>query len=186
MSWNRIGCLCVLEALAAVSIGCSGGDPLDYETAMSLVKERQTDPISLTFSASPPAQGGANITDAYARLVDAHVITCTNTEAMGKICQPGPAGESALTPVGSAELSLNAGRWVPSTITSISRSGGSTASAEVRMRFELSPLYRDFEDSFDAIQIWAGKSPIENKKEGKMAHAVFQRYEDGWHLESLT
>jgi len=185
MSWNRFGSLCVLAALATISTGCSGGDPLDYETAMSLVKERQTDPVKLTISASPPAHGGAAVTDAYVRLMDAHVINCTTTEVMGKICQPGPAGEE-ITPVGSAELSLNAGHWVPSTITSISRSTGSSATAEVRMRFELSPLYRDFEESFDAIQVWAGKSPIENKKEGKMAHAVFQRYEDGWHLESLT
>lgn len=185
MSWNRVGFLCVLAALATVSTGCSGGDPLDYETAMTLVKERQTDPVKLTFSAAPPVHAGANVTDAYARLTDAHVINCTTTEAMGKICEPGPAGED-ITPVGSAELSLNAGRWVPSTITSISRSVGSGATAEVRMRFELSPLYRDFEESFDTLQIWAGKSAIENKKEGKMAHAVFQRYEDGWHLESLT
>ena len=104
---------------------------------------------------------------------------------MGKICQPGPAGD-ALTQVGSAELAVVAGRWVPASITSISRSVGSSATAEVRLRFELSPLYRDFENAFDAIQLWAGKSPIESKKEGRVAHAVFQRYEDGWHLESLS
>ena len=104
---------------------------------------------------------------------------------MGKICQPGPAGD-AVTQVGSAELAVVAGRWVPSAITSISRSAGSSATAEVRMQFEMSQLYRDFEDAFDAIQIRAGSSPVENKKEGKIAHAVFQRDDDGWHVESIS
>jgi hypothetical protein len=186
MSLKTAVSVCVLAAFATVSSGCRSGEPIDNETAMNLIKDRNTDPVKLTFSASPPQNASATVTDAYTQLIDAHVITCTTTVGMGKICQPGPAGD-AVTQVGAAELSIVAGRWVPASITTISRPVGSSgATAEVRLTFELSPLYRDFENAFDAIQLYAGKSPIENKREGKMAHAVFQRYEDGWHLESLT
>lgn len=185
MRLKTVVTVCALAAIAAVSSGCRSGDPIDYETAMGLIRDRNTEPVKLTFSASPPANAGPTVADAYTALIDAHVIACTTTAAMGQICQPGPAGD-ALTQVGSAELAVVAGRWVPAAITSISRSVGSSATAEVRLRFEMSPLYRDFENAFDAIQLSVGKSPIDSKREGKMVHAVFQRYEDGWHLDSLS
>jgi hypothetical protein len=175
----------LLAVTAIISSGCHTAEPIDYETAMNLIKDRNTEPVKLTFSASPPSNAGPSMTEAYNQLIDAHVIACTTTPAMGKICQPGPTGDS-LTQVGSAELAIVAGRWVPAAITSIARSVGSSATAEVRLRFEPSPLYRDFESAFDTIQLWGGKSPIESKKEGKVVRAVFQRYEDGWHLESLS
>lgn len=184
MNFRIISSMCVMAAVSFALIGCRS-DPIDNDTALGLLKDRNTEPVKLTFSASPPADAGSSITDAYNRLIDAHVITCTSTKVMGKICQPGPAGD-ALTQVGSAEIALVAGRWVPSAINSISRSTGTTATAEVRMTFEMSPLYRDFENAFDAIQLWAGRPPVDNKKEGKIVHAVFQREEDGWHLESVS
>lgn len=184
MSFQRAACVCALTAL--VLSGCRTGDPIDYDTAVALLRDRNTEPLKIVFSASPPAKAGNERTaEAYDRLIDAHVIQCTDTRAMGKICEPGPAGEG-LTLVGSTELSLVAGRWVPASITHISRSGDGTASAEVRMTFEPSPLYRDFENSFDDIQQSAGVSAIEYKKEGKTVHAVYQHLEDGWHLESVS
>ena len=178
-------CCVIVAGLSTLMTACRSGEPIDYETALGLLKDRTTDPVKLTFSASPPPDATPAISQAYDRLIDAHIITCTSTKGMGKICQPGPAGE-AVSQAGSAELAVIAGRWVPSAIASISRSAGSSATAEVRMQFEMSELYREFEDAFDTIQIRAGKSLLDNKKEGKMAHAVFQRDEDGWHVESVS
>src|SRR5260370_37014140 len=93
--------MCALAVIAALSSGCRSGEPIDYETAMSLVRDRNTEPVKLTFSASPPPNAGPSVTDAYNALIDAHVIACTSTPAMGKICQPGPAGD-ALTQAGPA------------------------------------------------------------------------------------
>lgn len=185
MSQKILVAASALALFSTIFIGCRSGQPIDYDTALGLLKDRNSEPVRLTFSASPPANAGAGVMDAYERLIDAHVLACTNTAAMGKVCQPGPAGD-ALTQTGASELALVAGRWVPASITSISRSVGTSATAEVRMTFEMSPLYRDFEDAFDTIQIWAGKSVIESKKEGKIAHAVFQRDDDGWHLENVS
>src|SRR2546423_1541349 len=108
MSLKTTASVCLLATIAALSIGCRGGDPIDYETAMSLIKDRNTEPIKLTFSASPPSNAGPSVMDAYSQLIDAHVITCTSTQVMGKICQPGPAGD-ALTQVGAAEMAIIAG-----------------------------------------------------------------------------
>jgi len=172
-------------AAGAVLVGCGGGNPLDADTAMALLKDRNAEVVKFTFSASPPRTADdPQITRAYERLVQDHVIQCTSTEAMGKICQPGPAGE-AITLVGTTDLSLNAGRWVPSSVVSISRSGGSSAVVEIRMSFEPSPLYRDFESTFDDIQTVAVKTGSENLKNGKTVHATYQRDEEGWHLVSV-
>jgi hypothetical protein len=177
--------ICALATVAAMVSGCRGGDPLDADTAMALLRERNMEAVKFTFNTTPPRPtDDARVVQAYARLIDAHVIECTATEALGKICQPGPAGE-ALSLVGTTELQLNAGRWVPSTITNISRSGGGNAVAEVHMSFEPSPLYRDFENSFDDIQSLGGKPGVENARNGKTVHATYQRSEDGWHLASV-
>jgi hypothetical protein len=173
---------CAIAAGAILS-GC-GGNPLDADTAMALIKDRNTEVVKFTFSASPPRTANdPQITRAYERLIQDHVIQCTSTEAMGKICQPGPAGE-AITLLGTTDLSLNAGRWVPSTIVGISRSGSSSAVVEVRMSFEPSPLYRDFESTFDDIQP-AGTKTTESLKNGKTVHATYQRDEEGWHVVSI-
>jgi hypothetical protein len=172
-------------AASAILGGCRGGNPLDPDTAMALLKDRNTEVVKFTFSASPPrTTDDPQITRAYDRLIDAHVIQCTSTQAMGKICQPGPAGEAIML-VGANDLSLNAGRWVPSTIVGISRSGSSSAVVEVRMSFEPSPLYRDFESTFEDIQPVAVKTGAESMRNGKTVHATYQRDEEGWHLASV-
>jgi hypothetical protein len=177
--------ICALATVAAILGGCRGGDPLDADNAMALLRERNIEAVKFTFNTTPPRPtDDAQVVQAYARLMDAHVIECTANEALGKICHPGPAGE-ALSLVGTTELELNAGRWVPSAITNISRSGSASAVAEVHMSFEPSPLYRDFESSFDDIQSLGGKPGIENVRNGKTVHATYQRSEDGWHLASV-
>jgi hypothetical protein len=177
--------ICALATVAAILAGCRGGDPLDADTAMALLRERNIEAVKFTFNTTPPRPtDDAQAVQAYARLMDAHVIECTATEALGQMCHPGAAGE-ALSLAGATELDLNAGRWVPSTITNISRSGSGSAVAEVRMSFEPSPLYRDFESSFDDIQSFGGKPGIENARNGKTVHATYQRSEDGWHLASV-
>ncbi len=184
----RLFFICGLLWAIVPTSGCRQADPLDSETAVGLLKDRNTEPIKLVFSASPPISAEGRAVEAYDRLIDAHVLTCSATQAMGKICQPGPAGD-VLTQEGTSELSLTAGRWVPATILSISRSGDSSAAAEVRMKFEPSPLYRDFETAFDQIQLGTGSSGAsvaDYKKEGKIVHAMYQRSDDGWRLESLN
>src|SRR5271166_1059261 len=180
MSLKPIVFLGAVAAFAATLSGCRTGNAIDYDTAVALLKDRNVEPVKLTFSASPPRNGDLRIQQAYERLSDAHVIACSDTESMGKICQPGPAGE-ALTLENATELSIIAGRWVPAVISNISRSGES-ATAEVRMTFEPSPIYRDFESAFDDIQEAGGRSPVD--KNVKTVRAVYQRFDDGWHLDS--
>jgi hypothetical protein len=176
----------VAVAAALLLASCRSGDPIDYETAIALLKDRNTEPVKLTFSASPPSTGvSARAAQAYDQLADAHVLNCESTQSLGKLCQPGPAGD-AVAQVGSTELAVVAGRWTPENILSISRSGGSLATAEVRMRFEPSPLYRDFEAAFDQIQLATGKTPLDAAMQSKTVRASYQHYEDGWHLEAVN
>jgi hypothetical protein len=186
MYWKgemRSTALIGILVLLATLFGCGGGDPLDYETAMNLLRERATDPIRTSFSASPRFDTqDEKVSQAYQRLIDSHVIQCKTGATMGTICEPGPAGD-ALTQNGATDLTLVAGRWAPSAIVSLRRSGRASAQADVRMIFEPSEVFREFEDAFDQIQM--PSATLSARKQGKMARVVFQRYEDGWHVESI-
>jgi hypothetical protein len=164
--------------------GCGGGEPLDSETALGLIRDRNTDPVQTRFSAVPQMDRQDNrMAQAYLHLMEAHVIEC-HTSSLGTICEPGVSGQG-ITLSGANELMLNAGHWVPVTVLSISRTGRNRATAEVRLTFEASQLYAEFESDFDSVQTVEAAQALGNKKQGWNAHAVFQHYDDGWHLESI-
>ncbi len=94
-------------------------------------------------------------------------------------------GRGALQQASATELVLTAGHWAPSNISSIQRTSTTTATAEVRMTFEASSLYHDFENAFDALRTPGASHDLDQKADGKTMTATFQRFEDGWHLESL-
>ena len=159
---------------------------MDYETAMNLLRERTTDPVRTSFSAAPHFENqDADVSQAYQRLMDEHVIQCRQNAEIGTICEPGPAGD-ALTQDGVSELSLVAGRWVPASIVAIRRTGRNTAIADVRMSFEPSQVFQEFETAFEQIQSPGLALMLGGiRKQGKLAHVTFQRYADGWHVESV-
>lgn len=174
----------VLSLAAACLIGC-GGDPLDYDTAMNLLRDRTNDPVRTNFSASPRSENeDPKVADAYKKLVDGHVLQCKPNAAVGTLCEPGPAGD-VLSQQGVSDLSFVAGRWAPATILSMRRTGRNSATAEVRMNFEASPLFQEYEDAFDLIQSPGAAMALSTRKQGKVAHVTFQRYDDGWHVEAV-
>jgi hypothetical protein len=174
-----------LISLAVLLTAC-GGDPLDYQTAMDLLRERTTDPLRISFSASPQLDSGpAEVTQAYQRLIDDHVIQCKTSRDVATLCEPGPAGD-ALTQDGVSELSFVAGRWVPDSIVSIRRTGRDSAVADVRMTFQPSPIFHDYEAVFNQIQSASRAMEFDTgRKQGKLVHVTFQRYAEGWHVESV-
>ncbi len=175
----------LFASIAVACLGSCGGDPLDYETALNLLRERATDPVRTSFSASPRFETqDQKVTEAYQRLQDAHVIVCKETAGVGAFCEPGPAGD-AITQTDMSVLSLVAGRWVPSAIIGIRRTGRGSAEAEVRMLFEPSELFRELEDAFDQIQGPGAMVALGSRKQGKIVRVKYQRYDDGWHVESI-
>jgi hypothetical protein len=171
--------------LALVLAGC-GSDPLDYETALNLLRDRTMDPVRTSFSASPQFDRQPEaVSQAYQRLIQEHVIVCIKKLEVGTVCEPGPAGD-ALSQEGVSQLALVTGRWVPSTILAIRRTGPNSASADVRMSFEPSQIFQDYGDAFDQIQGVARSLTLANtRQQGKTVQAIFQRDTDGWHVESV-
>jgi hypothetical protein len=175
----------VLTAAAIALSACGGSEPIDHDTAINLMRDR-VDAVRMTFSAAPRfSSTDSRLQAAYQKLVDGHIIQCKNTPALGILCEPGTAGD-ALTQDSATELSLVAGRWVPSAIISLQRTGRTSATAEIRMSFEPNSTFLDFGDAFDLIQPPGYMVAQASRKEGKVVHASFQHYEDGWHLESAT
>ncbi len=183
MHFRSVSVLFIYIAPGCLS-GC-GGDPLNYETAMNLLRERATDPVRTSFSASPRFETqDPKVTQAYQRLQDAHVIQCKTSAGVGTICEPGPAGE-AITQSGVSDLTLVSGRWAPTTIVAIRRTGRGSADADVRMLFEPSELFQEFEEAFDQIQGPGAMVALSSRKQGRMVRVRYQRYDDGWHVESI-
>jgi len=177
------GGIALIYAWAALA-GCGGGEPLDYETAMNLLRDHSVEPLKTAISSSPRFDPEApKIPGAYQKLMESHVLECSGNGS-GLMCSAGAAGE-ALTPEGAAELSLVAGQWAPTTILSIQRSGRNRATAEVQMSFEPTPLYHEFEAVLSDIQTPAAAQAMSETRLPKQMHATFARYDDGWHLESL-
>ena len=175
----------VVFGLAVCLTGC-GEYPLDYETALNLLRERTSDPVKTSFSASPQFDKQEKaVSEAYQRLMDEHVIVCKKNTDLGAICEPGPAGD-ALAQDGVSELSLVAGRWVPASIAALNRTGRNTAIADVRMSFEPSQTFQEFGDAFAQIQgLGRSLALASSRQEGKTVKATFQRYADGWHVEGV-
>jgi hypothetical protein len=175
----------LIVSIAAICLSGCGGDPLDYETAMNLLRERATDPVRISFSASPRLETqDPRVSQSYQRLEDAHVIQCKTSEGVGTICEPGPAGD-AITQSGVSDLSMVSGRWAPSAIVAIRRTGRGSAEVDVRMLFEPTELFAEFEEAFDQIQGPGAMIALNSRKQGKMVHVKYQRYDDGWHVESI-
>jgi hypothetical protein len=153
---------------------------------MNLMRDQKSEPLKVTFSASPRlGETDPKIKAAYEQLVQGHVLDCQPNAAVGTLCQPGPAG-GAISSAGSTDLSLIAGQWVPSVITRIVRAGTSTSTAEARLTFEPSPLYKEYQEAFDALQNSPdGRILLAQQKDGKSVQPTFTRSEEGWQLESM-
>jgi len=176
--------VCALSAFLALLAGCTRGEPLSQPAAMALLRDGNTGAILLRFNASPPDRASSPVmAKAYDDLVENHVLDCSDP-AKGNLCVPGPAG-GPIKHDSATSLSLPAGHWAPSTVTALQRTGATTATAQVRMTFEPSNLYREFENAFDALRIAGSSRDLEQKSDGKIFTATFRRYDDGWHLESL-
>jgi hypothetical protein len=166
-------------------VGCTT-EALDYETALTLVKERTMEPLKITISASPRfTESDPKIKEYYDQLIAGHVLTCEANGLVGVLCQPGPAGEG-VSPEGSTDLSVIAGHWAPAVITRINRAGRGAVTAELRLSFEPSALYREYQGAFDTIQTSSSsRVSLVEQKEGKTAHVSFVHAEDGWHVENI-
>ena len=176
--------VCGLSAFLVTLVGCNRGEPLSEPAAMALLRDGNTGSILLQFNASPPDRDSSPVmAKAYADLVENHVLDCADP-SKGNLCVPGPAG-GPIKHDSATSLSLPAGHWAPSTIISLQRTSTTTATAQVRMTFEPSNLYREFETAFDALRIAGSSRELDQKSEGKVMTAAFRRYDDGWHLESL-
>jgi len=148
------------------------------------LKDSNTANITMRFGATPPdAVSAPIVAKAYEQLKENHVLDCGGA-TQGNLCIPGPAG-GAIQQESATTLVLTAGHWAPASIVSLQRTSTSTAVAQVHMSFEPSPLYREFTSAFDALRTAGSSLDLDQKADGKTMTATFQRYEDGWHLESL-
>jgi hypothetical protein len=118
----------------------------------------------------------------YQQLISAGVITC----GMGPVCQPGPSG-GALQMDGSA-FRFVAGTLTPLQVTGVAQTGPASAIAQVRLEFWSSPFYAQYRNALDHLTAEAqtfGGGPVQPQTQGRAGEAAFQRFDDGWRLQSF-
>jgi hypothetical protein len=151
---------------------------------MEMLRDSNTPGVILRFNASPPDRAALpDIAKAYDKLAENHVLDCS-PPTNGNLCIPGPAG-GPIQQDSATALRFTAGHWTPSTVIALQRTSLTSATAQIRMTFEPSPLYHEFGEAFDALRASGSSSDLGQIGEGKVMTAAFRRYDDGWHLESL-
>ena len=71
-------------------------------------------------------------------------------------------------------------------ITGVTRSGTHTSTAEARLAFEPSPLYKEYQQAFDTLQNSPdGRGLLAQQKDGKNVQATFVHSEEGWRVETF-
>ena len=166
---------------------------LDRETAMKLLGGKTVETVEGSFDASlNDAQFAANIlgdrkdlVPLFRELLNAGIIACN----ANNVCQPGPNGSSIRIQggiFGSSDLIFTAGTLVPSAITGVIQTGPNMATADVQLSFQPTSMYQQHQAAFDQVnrQTVAG-APLNARTQGRPARAFFQRYDDGWRLQSI-
>jgi hypothetical protein len=175
---------CIVTALAiiiAAQLGC-GHKPLDRQTAMKVIGSRIIDTIEGSFSASPEYRG--NAIPQYQQLLNAGVITCTGSAIMGTVCRPGPAGSGLRE--GTGEIAFVAGQLVVGSVTAVSETSPTSAIADIQLVFQPTPLYSKYQAQLNLMDDGSSfQIPLQQRIQGRMARAMFQRFDDGWHLQGL-
>ena len=160
--------------------GCMKKD-LDRGTAMKLLQGRNVGVVG-SFQAYADYVHLSSARGWYQQLINARVITCGG----GPVCGLGPSGTGLQ--LNFTTFSFAAGTLTPVDVTGVAQTGPNSASAEVRLAFQPSPLYAQYRNTFDHLTAEAqvmGGGPVQPQTQRNAAEAVFQRYDDGWRLQSL-
>ena len=179
----RIFSVKVLLFVAVTSLCCScGKKELDRQTAMTLLQGKSVSSVTGSFQAYSSYLEFSNAKGWYQQLINAGVITC----GTGPVCQPGPA--AAGLQLDFTNFNFQAGNLIPVEITGVSKTGPDSAMAQVRLTFQPSPLYSQYRNAFDHLTAEAqvmGGGPVQPQTQQSSAEALFQRFDDGWRLQSV-
>jgi hypothetical protein len=173
----------VISLIALVSLCCScGKKDLDRETAMKLLQGKSVASVVGSFQAYADYAQFSAARGWYQQLINARVITCGG----GPVCSPGPSGTGL--ELNFTTFSFSAGSLTAADVTGVAQTGPNSASAQVRLIFQPSPLYGQYRDVFDHLTAEAqvmGGGPVQPKTQRGTAEAVFQRFDDGWRLQGI-
>jgi hypothetical protein len=190
---GQVVMLCVLLS------GCRSKD-LDRATAMSLLQGKAVMTAQFSFDANPgyPLYGSYDqAVAAFNQLIQGGAIWCNITPSgygPDYNCALG-LNSQGLTLAGK-RLTVLAGSLIPTAVTGITQLDPNTASAQVSVSFQATPVYARYQTAFDQL---AGIGPVtfiqntnppnlqtlaEIRQRGS-AQAIFQRYDSGWRLQTI-
>lgn len=166
----------------AFSLLACGGQDLDRKAALSLVQGKVLRTIRMTIA----AQAKGAMREPYLQLRASYVLLCEDIQFAGEQilgnCRAGEASEGNITNEVTM-MRVAIGDLVPSAITGITKTGESTAAAQVALTFKPSKVYSKYGALFDKIEFQSNAAA--DARQPHSAEATFQRYDDGWRLTAI-
>jgi hypothetical protein len=182
--WRRYNASLSLTCSLILLTACSKAE-LDRDTATKLIGSRAVRRVQgeIPRLGSTPAQANA-----YEQLHAAGVLDCKMSGGWASVglvpCNVGPRGRNlVLFNMGEQTMHFIAGQLVASEVTGVSQTGETTAVADVRLTFQPNSEYAQHEAQLLLLE---DTGAVSAAKSGRLtARANFQRFDDGWRLESI-
>jgi hypothetical protein len=166
---------------AVIQLGC-GKKPLDRDTALRLLQDRNVQSIQMVYEGQPFPPSTHQ--SAYQQLVSAGVLRAEPL-VFGQVkYQAGPNNFGGL--VSQEHTEIIAGYLRPTAVTGIRQTGSDEAVAEVTLSFVPSPVYSQFQAAMDEVASDTFKEIFQRQKQPRETKATFRRYDNGWRLENFT
>jgi hypothetical protein len=173
--------LLIVVILLLALVGCKKKD-LDRNVAMTLLQGRSVT-VAGSFQAYAAYAQSSSASGWYQQLIYADVITCSSAP----VCQPRRLAGGLQQEF--SNFNFVAGSLIPAEVTGVTQTGPNSAMAQVRLTFQPSQLYAQYQNAFDHLtaeaQVMGGGGPVRPQTQRTTAEAVFQRYDDGWRIQTF-
>jgi len=158
--------------------GCSKKQ-LDRETAAKLIGNR----VVKSLEGEIP-QFGSQYNGSLGQLHDAGLLNCKYAGMDNLVpCNVGGNGHGFIAHRGNNRMAFAAGQLSAGEVTGVSQTNEAMAVAVVRLVFQPNEQYVRYQTLLDPIET---TGTISAAKSGSLtARATFQRFDDGWRLQSI-
>jgi len=168
--------LVILVAVAAIGCGRTprsiagsavvSNTELDRATALRLAQQRGGGATTCPIAGQQPNVG--QFVPAIQELTSAGVLVCQQL-LIGQTCQ-----------TRNGEQIITTGRMTPTAVLGVTQLGPTSAQAILQLSFQAEPIYQQHRQALDLI---CGGD--QSTKWNTSGTATFQRFDDGWRLQSM-
>jgi hypothetical protein len=178
-----------IVVMLLTSAACS--TDLDRSTVMSVMREHSIG-TSIAWLPNPNALSRSDPRFQTYLSLDGRLIICGDRR-----CEPMPG--TNISTLSDSQWNFVVGEWMVSSVTGVTKTGESTAEADVAVTLRRGKPYTEYPAQLDQLAMWV----IDYKRTGewdargfprlgpettadRSARLAFRRFDDGWRVESVV